>query len=137
LVTGLPPKSLKSLLPKHYFSGRNGGLVRRYLEDFPMARLDDIIAACDLTCHKSTLCRFLTRRGLPRALAKRNILLKDVNRAKRIEFAKRMLQKSDEELKLIMFTDETMVKAYPNGEVIYYRAFQEQHDIASPRLLAR
>jgi hypothetical protein len=92
-----------------------------------------------VTCHKSTLllCRFLTRRGLPRTLAKRNILLKDVNRAKRIEFAKRMLQKSDEVLKLIMFTDETMVKAYPNGEVVYYRAFQEQHDIVSPRLLAR
>ena len=67
----VPPKDK---LPKHYFSGRNGGLVRRYLEDYTMARLDDIIAACDMTCHKSTLCRFLTRRGLPRTLAKRNIL---------------------------------------------------------------
>jgi transposase len=131
LVAGLPPKDK---LPKHYFNGRNGRLVRRYLEDYPMARLDDIMAACDLTCHKSTLCRFLTKRGLTRTRAKRNILLKDVNRAKRIEFAKKMLQKSDEELKLIMFTDETMVKAYPNGEVVYYRAFQEQPDIVSPRV---
>jgi hypothetical protein len=45
LVAGLPPKDK---LPKHNYSGRNGGLVRRYLEDYPMARLDDIIAACDL-----------------------------------------------------------------------------------------
>ena len=73
LVAGLPPKDK---LSKHYFSGRNGGLVRRYLEDYPMARLDDIIAACDLTCHKSTLCRYLTKRGLSRTRAKRTLLKK-------------------------------------------------------------
>jgi hypothetical protein len=77
LVAGLPPKDN---LPKHNYSGRNGGLVSRYLEDYPMARLDDIIAAFDLTCGKSTLCKY--KKGAAENPCKeKHILLKDVHRA--------------------------------------------------------
>jgi predicted NBD/HSP70 family sugar kinase len=31
-----------------------------------------------------------------------------------------------------MFTDETMVKAYPNGEMVFYRASRRRDDLVSP-----
>ena len=34
-----------------------------------------------------------------------------------------MLQKDDDYLSRIMWTDETKVQAYPNGECVFYRAF--------------
>ena len=48
LVAGLPPKEVRK---RGYFTGRKPGIVRRYLEDYPTARLDEIHAACELTCH--------------------------------------------------------------------------------------
>jgi hypothetical protein len=116
LIKDLPPKVV---VKKGYFTGRIPGIIRRYLEEDPRARLDDIMAACELTCHKSTLAKYLNANGLERTKAKRNILLRDVNRAKRIEFCKIMLEKTDEDIKRILWTDETMVKAYPNGEAVF------------------
>ena len=83
LAASLPPKVI---LKKGYFTGRVPGIIRRYIEDYPLARLDDIMAACELTCHKTTLGRYLNNNGLGRIKAKRNILLRPVNRTKRILF---------------------------------------------------
>jgi hypothetical protein len=96
-----------------------------------LARLDDIMEACELTCHKSSLGKYLNANGLPRTKAKRNILLKEVNKAKRVAFCTKMLQRSDDELKRILWTDETMVKAYPNGEAVFYRARRDLPDIVT------
>ena len=131
LVAGLPPKEVRK---RGYFTGRKPGIVRRYLEDYPTARLDDILVACELTCHKTTLMRYLNSNGLQRTKAKRNILLRDVNKAKRIAFCRQMLSRNDEELKRILWSDETMVKSYPNGEMVFYRARTDQPDIVSPRV---
>jgi hypothetical protein len=119
LVADLPPKVI---VQKDYFKGRVPGIIRRYIEDYPLARLDDIMAACELTCHKTTLARYLNNNGLGRTNAKRNILLRNANRTKRIAFCTQMLQRTDEELKRILWTDETMMKAFPNGEAVFYRA---------------
>jgi hypothetical protein len=88
LVDGLPPKVK---VKKGNFTGRIPGIIRRYLEDYPIARLDDIINACELKCHKATLCKWLNKNGFGQTKAKRNILLREVNRAKRIKICKEML----------------------------------------------
>jgi transposase len=129
LVAGLPPRFR---IRETYFKGRIPGLIRRYVEENPLARVDDILYACELTCHRTTLNRYLNRNGLGRVKAKRNILLRDVNKIKRVEFCRDMLRKSDEELKRILWSDETMVKAFPNGEVVFYRAISKRDDIVSP-----
>ena len=131
LAASLPPKVI---LKKGYFTGRVPGIIRRYIEDYPLARLDDIMAACELTCHKTTLGRYLNNNGLGRIKAKRNILLRPVNRTKRILFCTQMLHRTDEELKRILWTDETMVKAFPNGEAVFYRSRQDLPDIVTPKV---
>ena len=131
LVAGLPPKEVRK---RGYFTGRKPEIVRRYLEDYPTARLDEIHAACELTCHITTLMRYLNSHGLQRTKAKRNILLREVNKAKRIAFCREMLTRSDDELKRILWSDETMVKSHPNGEWVFYRARRDQPDIVSPRV---
>jgi transposase len=45
-----------------------------------------------------------------------------------------MLTRSDDELKRILWSDETMVKSHPNGEWVFYRARRDQPDIVSPRV---
>jgi len=72
--------------------------------------------------------------SLTRKAAKRSILISDVNKQKRVAFARLMLSKSDEYLKSIVFSDETVVKAYPNGEITYYRAPAERTDVRSRRV---
>jgi hypothetical protein len=61
-----------------------------------------------------------------------SIFLKDVNRQSRLAFAQSMLQKSDQYLLSILWSDETMVKAYPNGETVFYRELQDRSDIVTP-----
>jgi hypothetical protein len=43
-----------------------------------------------------------------------------------------MLTWDDEKLKRILWTDETMVKAFLNGEVVFYRSRRDLPDIVSP-----
>jgi transposase len=59
------------------------------------------------------------------------------NRAKRIAFAKEMLTWTDEMLRNILWSDETTVKAYPNGEIVMYcdNEMAEEHcDVVSPAI---
>jgi transposase len=100
--------------------------VKKYLLYNPLATLASIIEACELRVAISTLQKYLTKKGLPRTLAKRQILLSDVNKEKRLKFCKEMLEKDDDYLSRIMWTDETKVQAYPNGEAVFYRAFPEE-----------
>ena len=129
LVAGLPPKVI---IKKSYFTGRIGLLIKNYIEENPLARVEDIRLACNLTCQRTTLNRWLNTNNLDRTKAKRNILLRDVNKVKRIAFCTEMLTWSDEKLKLILWSDETMVKAYPNGEAVFYRAQTKLPHLVSP-----
>ena len=98
--------------------------IKKYLMQEPTATLDTVIAALDLTVSTSTLHRYLAQMDWPRQPAKRQILLSETNRLKRLNFCKDMQQKGREYFERIIWTDETMVKSHPNGEVVFFRAFK-------------
>ena len=75
------------------------------------------------------ISKYLNQLGLGRTKAKRNILLRDNNKVKRVDFSKAMLLKSYEQLKRILWSDETMVKSYSNGEAVFYSARKDLPDI--------
>jgi hypothetical protein len=59
---------------------------------------------------------------MPTTKAKFRIVVSDVNKKKRIDFCRLMLAKDDAYLERIIFSDETMVKGRPNGEIVFFRA---------------
>ena len=129
LVATLPPRVVVS---NNFFTGRNPGNIRRYLEDNPSATLDQIKAALDLPISIAYLSRYLNKHALKRTRAKRSILIRPANRIKRVAFATEMLQRTEEQLRNILWSDETMVKAYPNGEAVFYRSRRDRSDVVSP-----
>jgi len=64
--------------------------------------------------------RHLKHYGMERSIAKRQILLSEANRLKRLAFAKELIQWSDDKLNSIFWTDETKVQSWPNGEIVFY-----------------
>jgi transposase len=120
LLATLPPK-IK--LYKGKIQGRDQLKIKKYLQYDPFATLAAIKEACELDVSIPTIHRYLKHVNLTRTLAKRKILLSEANRVKRFDFCKLMLQKDDDYLSRIMWTDETKVQAYPNGECVFYRAF--------------
>jgi hypothetical protein len=67
LVAGFPPKVI---IKKSYFTGRIGLLIKSYIEENPLARVEDIRLACNLTCQRTTLNRWLNTNNLNRTKAK-------------------------------------------------------------------
>ena len=120
LLASLPPKIKRY---KGKIQGRDQLKIKKYLQYDPFATLAAIKEACELQCVISTLHGYLKHAKLDRTLAKRKILLSEANRVKRLNFCKLMLQKDDDYVSRIMWTDETKVQAYPNGECVFYRAF--------------
>lgn len=119
-LASLPPKVK---LYKGKIKGRDQLKIKKYLQYDPFATLAAIKEACELDVSIMTIHRYLKQTNLSRTLAKRKILLSEANRVKRLNFCKLMLQKDDDYLSRIMWTDETKVQAYPNGECVFYRAF--------------
>ena len=111
----------KVKLYKGYFTGPVKRRIELFLRYNPLATLDDIKLGCDLDIATSTLCKFLNKNQMKLQVAKKKIVLKDVNRAKRIEFCRKVANFSDEKIKSIWFSDETIVKSRPNGEIVFYR----------------
>jgi DDE superfamily endonuclease/Transposase len=107
---------------KGKIQGREPLRIKNYINANPKATLDAIIEDCNLTCSKGALCQYLKRNNLGIKIAKSRIVLSNINRQKRIDFCRLMLQKTDSELNSIWFSDETIVKSRPNGEVVFYRA---------------
>ena len=120
LLASLPPKIV---LYKGKIQGRDQLQIKKYLEYNPCATLEAIKEACKLEVSIMTVCNYLKHANLNRTLAKRKILLSVANRIKRLNFANEILQKDDDYLSRIMWSDETKVQAYPNGECVFYRAF--------------
>jgi hypothetical protein len=118
-LEGLPPKIKKY---RGVLVGRYALAIKSYIIDNPFATLEQITAALRLPTHISTLQRYLKHYEMPRTIAKRQILLSEVNRAKRLAFAKDLVIWPDAKLNRIMWTDETKVQAWPNGEIVFYRA---------------
>ena len=111
---------------KGYFTGPIKRRIRAFLEYNPLATLADIILGCELVTSTKSLCYFLNSNGLQLRVAKKRIILSDANRAKRVAFCERMLGADDDYIKSIWFSDETMVKSRPNGELVCYRLPQGQ-----------
>jgi hypothetical protein len=109
-------------LYKGKIQGRKPLAIKKYLIDYPNATLDELLEALELNVSRSTLCTYLQRMDWPRNPAKRQILLSARNQAKRLKFCQEMLQWDDEQLGRILWSDETKVKARPNGEIVFYRA---------------
>jgi hypothetical protein len=97
-------------------------LVKKYVIENPFATLEQTISALNLKVSIATLHRHLKHYGMERSIAKRQILLSEANRLKRLAFAKELIQWSDDKLNSIFWTDETKVQSWPNGEIVFYRA---------------
>jgi transposase len=120
LLATLPTKIKRY---KGKIQGRDQLQIKKYLQYDPFATLAAIKEACGLDFSIMTIHRYLKYAKLDRTLAKRKILLSEANRVKRLNFCKRMILKDDDYFSRIMWTDETKVQAYPNGECVFYRAF--------------
>ena len=131
ILTQLPPK-IK--LYRGKIQGRMPLHIKKYLMQEPTATLESIIAALNLTVSTSTLHRYLVRMDWPRKPAKRQILLSEVNKIKRLQFCQDMKQKGRNYYNRIIWTDETMVKSHPNGEVIFFRAFKDSQPYIQHRI---
>jgi transposase len=119
MLESLPPKT-KTYRGK--LNGRKHLMIKLYINENPFATLEQTISALNLDCAISTLHVYLKRYGMERTIAKRQILLSEANRAKRLAFAKELITWTDEKLNSIFWTDETKVQAWPNGEIVFYRA---------------
>jgi transposase len=127
----LPPKLR---VYKGYFQGRIPLQIKTYVTENPTTTTDQILEALELDVSADALNKWMNANNLGRKAAKRSILISDINKEERVAFARLMLTKSDDYLKSIVFSDETMVKAFPNGEITYYRASTERTDIISRRV---
>jgi len=114
----LPPK-IK--LYKGKLKGRYPLQIKKYLIDNPLATLEQIMAALELPVSIATLHRYLVKMDWPRQPAKREILLSDINRRKRLQFCLEMKRKGRGYHERIIRSDETQVKSHPNGEVVFFR----------------
>jgi len=98
--------------------------VKKFILENPFSTLNDIKLGCDLTESISTVHRYTKRMGADLKEAKKVIILSEQNKVKRLEFAKRMITKSDAYFKRIMWTDETKVQGFPNGEMVKGRSMK-------------
>lgn len=118
LVDTLPPK-IK--LYKGKLETRQHLMIKKFIIANPTATLNDIKVACDLNIHVSTLSRYLKSNGMRCKKAKFRLVLSNINKTKRVNFCKNMLQKTDEDIANICWSDETMVKSTKNGDTVLYR----------------
>ena len=100
---------------------RNHRLIKQFIESNPTARLDDILTGYELNVSKTTLSVYLKKFEMPSRKAKARIVVSNINKEKRVNFCRWMLQQPDEYIDSICFSDETMVKSRPNGEVVMFR----------------
>lgn len=114
----LPPKEKQS---KRIIKGRKCLLIKRFIHSNPFSTAQECILACELQCSPRTLGRYLAAQSFVVRTAKPRLLLSAKNRQERVNFALRWLSESQEMRDAIVFSDETMVKSWPNGEVVMYR----------------
>jgi hypothetical protein len=126
-LTGmLPPKDK---LLKGKINGRWPLQIKKYLTQEPTATLEGIIAAVGLPVSVATLHRYLKRMDWSRKAAKRQILLSEANRQKRLEFCQDMLLKGPG----VMFWGAMSRYAYGPLRVCYLCRNQQQSVIKSKK----
>lgn len=119
LIQRIGPKIKMS---KASINDRKSLQMKRFIECNPLATLADIKCALDLDVSEKTISVHLKKMGLPTRIAKKKIILSDTNRQKRLLFCRDMLEKDDAFIASIWFSDETIVKSRPNGEMVFFRS---------------
>jgi hypothetical protein len=125
------------LASKHEFTSHQKLAIKKYIIEFPICSLQQIISALELDVHKSTLCRYLQYQNIEIRPELRGPLLRPQNVIKRLEFACLMVDKSDEIIKSIFWTDEFTIQSWPNGEITFYwapRSNENRSDIVSAKI---
>lgn len=107
---------------KGKIQGRTQLKIKQYIISNPKATLADIKSDCELDVSIKTLWTYLKRFGIPTQKAKFRIVVSDINKQKRVDFCRLMLAKDDAYIQSIIFSDETIVKSRPNGEIVFFRA---------------
>jgi transposase len=134
LLKDLPPKVKEY---KGVIQGRMQLELHEYIQNHPMATRREIIHDLDLQVSEMTITNYFKHRHIVRKKARRGPLISAKNRVLRVEFAKKWLKRSDEEMKNIVWSDETVVKAFPNGEITMYWDDEwapERYDLVSPEI---
>jgi hypothetical protein len=117
LLKNLPPKE-KAYRGK--IKGRNQSAIHRYIKEHPRFTQRELIDDLNLDITQQTVSNYFKYRGIKHKKAKKRLLIRPINRAKRVAFAKEILLKPDEYIKSICWSDETTVKPYPNGEITMF-----------------
>ena len=112
----------KVIVYKGRIRGRKPRIIKAFIIANPAATLQDILIACDLDVTRTTLSTYLKRVDMQARRARSRIVVSNINKQKRLEFCRSMLEKSDHYLNSICFSDETTVKSRPNGEIILFRS---------------
>ena len=112
----------KVKLDRSFANGRIPLRIKHFIQDDPTATLGDIKLALDLEVSTHNIGRHLQKIGYERQVAKRRIVISERNRIKRLKFCREMVGKDDAFIESIWFSDETMVKSHPNGEVVFFRS---------------
>lgn len=134
LNKGLPPK-VKDYKGK--LSKRQPLEISRYIKQHMNITRRDIILDLNLDVTPTTLSNYFKRYNIIKKKERQGPVISARNRLKRVEFAKLMLNKPDEYLQNIMWSDETIVKAYPNGEITVYwddECSDERIDVVSAKV---
>ena len=98
--------------------------MKKIINENPFSTLQDIKTGCDLTQSIASIHRYTKKIGADLKEAKKVIILSEQNKLKRLAFAKKMIVKSDAYFKRIMWTDETKVQGFPNGEKVKGRSIK-------------
>ena len=98
-LSKLPPKEKRY---KGLIKDRDCLKIKQFIISNPTATLGDIHAACGLTVSMSSLWRYLQHNDLQLRIAKKAICVSDVNKAKRVAFAKEWVTKSSHRFGLVM-----------------------------------
>lgn len=96
----------------------------------PKLSLNDIIAVLELPCSKEALRRYLKSKDIQSFEIKERIILTDRHKELRRQFCRQMLQKSDDQLNHILFSDEfTVAISRIGGKKTYYaRSYRPELD---------
>jgi len=123
---GLPPKEKKD---RSRFNGRFGLAVKKLIINNPAASYKALSKGLKPECatgeappSKASVHRFLSKSGYKMFKLVKKPFISCANKSKRIEFAKKFLEKPIEFWDNIVWSDETMVRSNPKKKDIFVKA---------------
>ena len=125
LLVGLPDKTIVS---KKKTNGRIGLQIKRMIAEDPDLSVRDIEGLLhqeyqgeERVPKKSTICNFLKENKLVVIKLLKRPFVSDVNRARRMQFARAHLQDVESLIDATLWSDETTVRKAPKGKSLTFR----------------